>query len=85
MSYIRHDENNVETIPQPNSNTISAFAGNEGWSEIEYQDWNADYVARNDDNTERAPGSYQRYDDAGNPITSDSYQRHDENCNPIYE
>lgn len=85
MSYIRHDENNQQVNPQPNSNTISVFDGNEGWTEIEYKDWNADYIARNDDNTARIPGTYQRYDDNGNPVIPDSYQRHDENCDPIYE
>ena len=85
MPYIRHDENNQEADPQPNSNTVTVFGGSEGWSEIEYMDWNADYIARNDDNTPRTIGTYQRYDDNSDPITPQSYQRYDENCDPIYE
>lgn len=68
MSYVRHDENNNPVSPQPTSTTVNQFSGTEGWSTVTYQDWNADYQARNPNNTPRTPATYLR---------------HNENCQPI--
>ena len=48
MAYIRHDENNNPVNPQPGKTTVNQFSGNEGWSTVTYENFNADYVARKD-------------------------------------
>ena len=59
MAYIRHDENCDPVSPQPGKTTVNQFSGNEGWSTVTYENFNADYQARNTDNTARTPGTYQ--------------------------
>lgn len=83
MAYVRHDSNNEEVDPQPLSNTITLYSGTEGWSDISYEVWNGDYVARNVDNSPRTPGTYQARNADNTPRTPGTYQRHDENNNPI--
>ena len=83
MSYIRHDENNTPVVPQPTSTSVTIYNGTEGWTDITYEDWNADYVARNSDNTVRTPGTYQARNFDNTPRTPAVYQRHDENNNPV--
>lgn len=83
MSYIRHDKDNEVEDPQPLSNTITLYDGTEGWSDITYEVWNGDYVARNSDNTIKIREPYQRHDKDNNPVTPESYQRHDKDNNPI--
>ena len=46
MAYIRHDENNNAVSPQPGSTTVNQFSGNEGWSQVTYKNFNADYQAQ---------------------------------------
>ena len=46
MAYIRHDENNNPVSPQPGSTTVNQFSGNEGWSQVTYKNFNADYQAQ---------------------------------------
>ena len=83
MAYIRHDINNDVVSPQPSSVTVNQFSGTEGWSTVTYQDWNTDYVARNVDNTERTPGTYQARNVDNTPRTPSAYQRHDTNNSPV--
>jgi hypothetical protein len=83
MSYIRHDKDCNPVATQPTSNTISVFDGCEGWSEITYEDWNGDYVARNSDNTVRTPGVFQARNSNNTIRTPAAYQRHDINNQPI--
>lgn len=83
MSYIRHDKDNVPVSPQPESTTVTVFDNCEGWTPITYEDYNADYVARNYDNTTRTPGTYQARNSDNTIRTPASYQRHDENNQPI--
>lgn len=82
--YIRHDENNQPVFPQPGFSTITQFGGTEGWSKIEYEDWNVNYVRHDENNNQIEIGTYQRHDENNNPIGIGSYQRHDENNDPIY-
>ena len=51
MAYKRHDKDNNEVSPQPGKTTVNQFAGNEGWSTVTYENFNADYQARNSDNS----------------------------------
>jgi hypothetical protein len=83
MSYIRHDKDCNPVVTQPASNTITIFDGCEGWSEITYEDWDGDYVARLSDNSVRTPGTYQARNYDNTTRTPASYQRYDENCQPI--
>jgi len=83
MFYIRHDINNDPVIPQPSSTDVTIFNGTEGWTNITYKDWNADYIARNSDNTVRTPGAYQARNADNTPRTPAAYQRHDVNNNPV--
>ena len=43
MAYIRHDENNTPVNPQPGKTTVNQFSGNEGWTTVTYENFNADY------------------------------------------
>jgi hypothetical protein len=83
MSYVRHDTDCNPVATQPTSNTITVFDGCEGWSEITYEDWNGDYVARNSDNTVRTPGVFQARNADNTVRTPATYQRHDINNQPI--
>ena len=89
MAYIRHDENCNPVASQPGKTIRTQFSGNEGWSTVTYEDFNADYV-RHDENSNPVPvntiGTYQRHDENCNPVpanTIGTYQRHDENNNPV--
>ena len=46
MAYIRHDKDNNPVSPQPGSTTVNQFSGNEGWSQVTYKNFNADYQAQ---------------------------------------
>ena len=89
MAYVRHDENCNPVNPQPGKTSVTQFGGNEGWSSVTYENFNADYV-RHDENCNPVPvntiGTYQRHDENCNPVpanTIGTYQRHDENNNPV--
>ena len=81
--YIRHDKNNQPVIPQPGFTTITQFGGNEGWTTIQYEDWNVNYVRYDENNQPIGVGTYQRYDENNQPIGVGTYQRYDENNAPI--
>ena len=83
MSYIRHDENNNPVSPQPGKTTVNQFSGHEGWSTVTYENFNADYQARNTNNTARTPGTFQARNTDNSPRTPAAYQRHDKDNNPI--
>ena len=86
MSYVRHDSNNDPVNPQPGVTTVTQFGGNEGWTSITYENYNASYV-RHDENCNPVPvntiGTYQRHDENNNPVGVGTYQRHDVNNNPV--
>jgi hypothetical protein len=83
MSYVRHTTTNTVASPQPTSIAVSVFDGCEGWSEINYENWNGDYVARNSDNTVRTPGTFQARNYDNTIRTPAAYQRYDVNNQPI--
>jgi hypothetical protein len=84
--YIRYDEENQLSSPQPISIARTQFDSNEGWSTITYYDWNGDYVRHDENNQVGISSTYIRHDENNNPVISiSSYQRHDENNNPIYK
>jgi len=83
MAYVRHTISNAVDPDQPSSTTVNQFAGTEGWSTVTYSDWNADYVARNSNNTVRTPGTYQARNSDNTPRTPAAYQRHDVNNDPV--
>ena len=83
MAYIRHDENNNPVSPQPGKTTVNQFSGNEGWSTVTFENFNADYQARNTNNTARTPGTYQARNTNNTARTPAAYQRHDKDCNPV--
>ena len=83
MAYIRHDENNNPVSPQPGKTTVNQFSGNEGWSTVTYENFNADYQPRNTNNTARTPGTFQARNTDNSPRTPAAYQRHDKDNNPV--
>ena len=83
MAYIRHDENNNPVSPQPGKTTVNQFSGNEGWSTVTYENFNADHQARNTNNTARTPGTFQARNTDNSPRTPAAYQRHDKDNNPV--
>ena len=83
MAYIRHDENNNPVSPQPGKTTVNQFSGNEGWSTVTYENFNADYQARNTNNTARTPGTFQARNTDNSPRIPAAYQRHDKDNNPV--
>ena len=46
MAYQRNDENCDPVSPQPGKTTVNQFSGNEGWSQVTYKNFNADYQAQ---------------------------------------
>ena len=87
MSYIRHDENNSAVSPQPGSTTVNQFSGNEGWSQVTYKDFNADYIARTYNSAAgtgtRTPDNYQRHDKNNIQVNPGTYQRYDKNNSQV--
>ena len=83
MAYIRHDENCNPVPSQPGKTIRTQFGGNEGWSTVTYEDFNADYVRHDENNNQVGVGTYQRHDYNNNPVGVGTYQRHDYNNNPI--
>ncbi len=76
MDYARRDYDNTLSDPQPGSTTVNHFSGNEGWATRQYKDWNADYVARNPNNSARTPGTFQARNTDNTTRTPAAYQRH---------
>ena len=83
MGYVRHDENCNPVNPQPGKTSVTQFGGNEGWSSVTYENFNADYQARNADNTTRTPGTYQARKSDNTTRTPAAYQRRDKDNNVV--
>ena len=83
MAYVRYDTTNTIVDPQPTSVEVTIFDGTEGWTDITYKDWNGDYVARNDDNSVRTPGTFQARNYDNTVRTPGVYQRYDTNNDPV--
>ena len=83
MAYKRHDKDNNEVSPQPGSTTVNYLSGNEGWSTVTYENFNADYQARNTNNTARTPATYQARNTNNTTRTPAAYQRHDKDNNAV--
>ena len=75
MAYKRHDKDNNEVSPQPGKTTVNYLSGNEGWSTVTYENFNADYQARNADRSARTPGTFQARLSNNNTRTPAAYQR----------
>ena len=83
MAYQRNDVDCNPVGSQPGSSTVNQFSGNEGWSTVTYENFNADYQARNTDNTARTPGTFQARNTNNTARTPAAYQRHDKDNNPV--
>ena len=83
MAYQRNDKECDPVDPQPGKTTVNQFAGNEGWSTVTYENFNADYQARNTNNTARTPGTYQARNTNNTARTPAAYQRHDKDNNAV--
>ena len=75
MAYQRRDKDNAAANPQPGSTTVNHFSGNEGWATKTFKNWNADYQARNSDNSTRTPGTFQARASNNSTRTPAAYQR----------
>ena len=75
MAYVRNDKDCDPVDPQPGSTTVNQFSGNEGWATVTYKNWNADYVARNPNNSARTPGTFQARASNNSTRTPAAYQR----------
>ena len=81
-NYVKHDENNNPVSPQPGSTQDTSDPGL-GWQTTPYKNFNADYVARNADNTPRTPLPYIPRGSDNQIIPKATYVRMDENNNPV--
>lgn len=81
--YERRDINNAAVVPQPASNTITLFGGNEGWSTITHEDWNGNYSKRDISNNVVSAGTYSKRDVSNNVIVASEYQRRDTSNTPV--
>jgi hypothetical protein len=82
-NFVRHDVSNTADDPQPGFTTVDQFSGTEGWTTRTYRNYNADYQARNVDNSTRTPGTFQARNRDNTTRTPAAYQRHDIDNNPI--
>ena len=83
MAYKRHDKDNNEVSPQPGKTTVNYLSGNEGWSTVTYENFNADYQARNADRSARTPGTFQARLSNNNTRTPAAYQRRNSSNNTV--
>ena len=83
MAYIRHDENCNPVPSQPGKTIRTQFSGNEGWSTVTYEDFNADYTMKTNPVPVNTIGSISVMMKT-DPVNTITYQRHDENCNPVF-
>ncbi len=75
--YQRSDEDN-NPIANPASTDNDSDPG-EGWSNLNFLDFNAGYVRYDvNNNVAPAPQPYQRHDENNNPIATPPYVRYDE-------
>ena len=83
MAYQRNDKDCDPVGSQPGSTTVNHFSGNEGWATKTFKNWNADYQARNSDNSTRTPGSFQARKVDNSTRTPAAYQRRDKDNNTV--
>ncbi len=83
MAYQRNDINCDPVGSQPGSTTVNHFSGNEGWATKTFKNWNADYQARNIDNSTRTPGAFQARLIDNSTRTPAAYQRRDKDNNTV--
>tara|TARA_R100001463_G_scaffold24174_3_gene57696 strand:+ start:520 stop:792 length:273 start_codon:yes stop_codon:yes gene_type:complete len=78
MDYLQRNADNSLADPALGFTVVNnRFSGNEGWTTIpSYKDFNADYVARNPDNSARTPGTFQARNTDNTTRTPAAYQRH---------
>ena len=76
MDWLQRNHDNSLADPALGFTVVNRFSGNEGWATKQYKDHNADYVARNHDNTTRTPGTFQARTVANATRTPAAYQRH---------
>ena len=76
MDYLQRNHDNSLADPALGFTTVNHFSGNEGWATRQYKDHNADYVARNPNNSARTPGTFQARNTDNTTRTPAAYQRH---------
>ena len=83
--YVRHDEDNNVSDPQPGFTTAMSPLEGSGWTAIEYRNYNADYVAREPGFglTARTVQPYVRHGQFGEVVPVARYVRMDEDNNPV--
>ena len=70
MDYLQRNHDNSLADPALGFTTVNRFSGNEGWATKQYKDFNADFQARNHDNTTRTPAAYQRHNESNNAVSA---------------
>jgi len=83
INYVRHTILCAVDPNQPASTTVNHFSGTEGWTTIQYKDFNVDYEPHDYLNVDRTPGTYQARNYDNTVRTPAPYQRHDVNNNPV--
>ena len=83
MDWLKRNHDNSLADPALGFTIVNRFSGNEGWSTKQYKNFNADYVARNHDNSTRTPGTFQARNHDNTTRTPAAYQRHDINNNAV--
>ena len=78
--YQRHDEDNV-VVPNPGSTADNSDPG-QGWSNLNYLNFNLDKEYIDDEGNQRTPAPYQARDDDNNIRTPAPYQRYDDQDPP---
>ena len=76
MDYLQRNHDNSLADPALGFTVVNRFSGNEGWATRQYKNWNADYVARNPNNSARTPGTFQARNTDNTTRTPAAYQRH---------
>tara|TARA_B100000700_G_scaffold7761_1_gene8150 strand:- start:387 stop:653 length:267 start_codon:yes stop_codon:yes gene_type:complete len=83
MDYLQRNHDNSLADPALGFTTVNRFSGNEGWATKQYKDFNADFQARNHDNTTRTPAAFQARNHDNTTRTPAAYQRHNESNNAV--
>ena len=81
--YVRHDEDNNVSDPQPGFTTATSPLEGSGWTAIEYRNYNADYVRHDENNQVGVVSSFVRHGVDGQLVPTARYVRMDENNNPV--
>lgn len=76
LSYERNDDNCEPTVPQPPFELVGDEPGST-WEPKPYRNYNAEYVAIDDDGNVRTPQPYVARDDNGLPRVVEPYVKTD--------